>query len=164
LPVLFILYEILSIRKCIVLQRTETYLDEQLIKEIVDAVPKVLLMKHVAQLCDLPYTTLFTWIKRGRKDLEEGENGSIYAKLVLAYSKKQSEALAERLALLDGCPKNYGAITWKLEKCFKKDFGNKSEAHKQLEDFVFNYLKPIVDKGGMEIAKEKIEELHQADY
>lgn len=145
------------------LQRTETYLDEGLIREIVDAVPKVLLMKHVAQLCQLPYTTLYTWIKKGKKEIEEGGGGSIYAKLALAYFRKQSESLAEMLGSLDCCPRNYGAITWKIEKCFRKDFGDKTESHKELEDFVFKHLRPLLDSGngGGGDAKEKLEELYR---
>lgn len=141
------------------LNRKDTYLDELLIRDIVAAVPRVLIMKHVASLCEVPYKTLNHWIRRGKKDIEEGKEGSIYAKLVTAYNKKRSEVLEEKLFELKQCPKNYGALTWTLEKCFREDFEGKSELHKQLEDIVFNYLKPIVDKSGFENVKEMLDDI-----
>ena len=129
------------------LQGPHTYLDDVLIEKIIAAVPQVFIMRHVANLIKLNDKTLYCWMKRGDKDIQAGEETSVYAKLYKSYQQALSEALREKLEILARCPKNYGAITWILEKCFKDDFETKSEAHKQLEDYVENVIKPMLGKG-----------------
>lgn len=142
----------------------QTALDDAMIVKIIDAIPKVIIRKHVAQLNNLNESTLRTWLKRGNNEIREGIEDTIYVKLVQAYNKRRSEVLEEKLTSLATCPKNYGAITWILEKCFKDDFEVKSEAHKQLEDFVINYLKPIMEKGGFDSVRERLEEIYSESH
>jgi hypothetical protein len=139
-----------------------TRLDDNLIKVITDAIPRVIIQQHVAYLTDIPPQTLHHWLKRGNTEIKEGisPDDSIYVKLSQAYYHKRSEVLEEKLARLDECPKNYGAITWLLEKCFKDDFESKSDHVKQLEDYVLNFIKPMMAKGGFESGRKETEEVH----
>lgn len=138
-----------------------TRLDDKMIADIIEAIPKVIIMKHVAQLNKLDESSLRGWLKRGNQEIREGITDTIHVKLVHAYNQKRSEVLQEKLAALATCPKNYGAITWLLEKCFREDFETKSEAHKQLEDLVLNYLKPIMEKGGFESVRQRLDEISE---
>lgn len=125
----------------------QTRLDDKMIENILEAIPKVIVMKHVAQLNNMNESTLRTWLKRGEREIAEGREDTIYVKLIRAYNKRRSEVLQEKLNILAGCPRNYGAITWILEKCFKDDFEVMSESHKQLLDWVENVIKPLLGKG-----------------
>lgn len=136
-----------------------TYLDEELIEKIVASVPEVFFMKHVANLNKIPYQTLHHWMTHGNKDIKAGIEDSIYAKLVKSYYHKRSEALKEKIAQLLAA-KNASAITWLLERCYREEFGVKSEFQKRMEDFILNYLPPLIDQGGLEHVKEKLEEIY----
>jgi hypothetical protein len=138
-----------------------TYLDDDLIAKILEAIPQVMIMKHVASILCIPYQTFHTWMTRGGSDIREGLHDSIFAKLHAAYYRKRSEVMREKLEVLSLCPKNYGAITWILEKCFKDDFEVMSESHKQLLDWVENYVKPLLAKGGFEHGVQETKEGRQ---
>ncbi len=58
--------------------------------------------------------------------MEEG-NHTIYAQLTDDYYHALSDIVAESITDIRQCPKNYQALTWLLERCFRKDFGNDSE-------------------------------------
>jgi hypothetical protein len=136
-------------------------LDEKMIADLVEAIPKVIIMRHVAHLNKLHHDTLRTWLKRGNQEIRDGLTDTIYVRLAHACNQKRSEVLQQKLEELATCPKNYGAITWLLEKCYRDDFETKSEAHKQLEDLVLNYLKPIMEKGGFESVRKRLDEISE---
>lgn len=125
-----------------------TYLDDALIETIILNIPRVFIMKHVAQLSDIPYKTLFHWMTRGKKEIEADSEETIYTKLYRAYQKKRSEALADKLEELTKCPRNYGAIVWILEHCYKKEFMTLPEDVQKIIDWVNNHIKPMLEKGG----------------
>lgn len=137
-----------------------TYLDEKLIEKIVDNVPRVFIMKHVAQLSDIPYQSLFHWMTRAKKEIKEGITDTIYVKLYLAYNKKRSEALQEKLDKLAECPKNYGAIVWILEHCYKEEFMTLPEDVQKILDMFTNVIKPMLEKGVSINGSEEIKEIH----
>lgn len=138
-----------------------TALDDKLIQKICATVPRVPILKHVANLLCIPYTTLHHWLTRGNREMTEGINDSIYVSFALQYNRAWSEFLALKLEELGECPKSYGAITWILEKCFREDFEVKSEYVKQLEDYVLNFVKPMMVKGGFEDAGKETTETNQ---
>lgn len=133
------------------------YLDDLIIQQVVEAVPRAFIMKHVAQLCDIPYKTFFHWMRRGKRELQNDED-SIYTQLVTAYNKALSEAMVELLNELKTCPKNYGAVIWILEHCYKKEFMTLPEDVQKVLDWVNNHIKPALEKGGS-INGEQIKEM-----
>lgn len=126
-----------------------TLLDQDVIDRILDAVPKVFVTNQVAHYCGIYPRRLYDWLSFGKRDIEAGLVNSIYADLYQQYHEVLADALHKKLKRLDVCPKNYGAITWVLERCFKDDFETKSEAHKQLEDYVFNVIEPMLRQQGV---------------
>jgi hypothetical protein len=130
-------------------------LNQQLIDRILDALPKVLVQEQVAHLCGIAPQRLSDWIKFGKRDMEANLKDSIFADFYQQYHEKKAEVLHKKLVHLASCPKNYGAITWILEKCYKEDFKTKSESQEQLEDYVFNVIKPLLEKGEHSNGKEK---------
>jgi hypothetical protein len=134
-----------------------TYLDDALIEKIISNIPRVFIMKHVAQLSSIPNQTLNTWMMRGKKEIE-AEIESIYTKLYIAYHAKLSEALSGLLEELKKCRPNYGAIVWILEHCYKKEFMTLPEDVQKIIDWVNNHIKPMLEKGGS-INGEQIKEM-----
>lgn len=133
------------------------YLDENIIKQVIEAVPRVFIMKHVSQLCDIPYKTFYHWMKRGKRELDANED-TIYTKLNLAYNRALSDALVALLSELRECPKNYGAIVWILEHCYKKEFMTLPDDVQKILDWVNKDVLPVLEKGGS-INGEQIKEM-----
>jgi hypothetical protein len=125
-----------------------TILDQNLIDRILDAIPKVFIQNQIAHLCGIYPQRLSDWIKFGKRDMESGVKNSIYADFYQQYHEARAEALHQKLKHLSMCPKNYGAITFILERCFKDEFEVMSESHKQLLDLVENVIKPLLRQGG----------------
>lgn len=141
-----------------------TILDQKLIDRLLDAIPKVMVDRQVAHYCGIYPQRLSDWIKFGQRDMKAGKHNSLYADFYQQYFEKKAEVLAEKLSVLGSCPERYGAITWILEHCFKDDFETKSEAHKQLEDLVLNVIKPIMEKGGLDLVRQETEEMDSESY
>ena len=139
--------------------------NQETIQRILAAVPKVIVPSQVAGLSGVPKQRLSEWLIKGERDINLGIE-SLYAQLADGFKLAQAEICAEIITKLQSCPKNYGALTWTLEKCFKEDFESKSEYVKQLEDYVLNVIKPMMTKGGLENgipeAKEAGEETKEA--
>lgn len=139
-----------------------TTLNNETIERIINAIPEVIVQQQVAYRSKTHPATLSQWLKLGNRDLKEGKNSTLYAQLAEKYYLKRSDVLKQKLDQLAVCPKNYGAITWILEKCFKDDFEVMSEAHKQLLEWVEVFVKPLLRQGGYlhetENAEEAIED------
>ena len=120
-------------------------------------------LKHVARLSKIAYSTMHEWMQRGEKELEsesEEDEESIYVKFYNAYQIALSEALAEKLAILSTCPKNYGAIVWILEHCYKQEFMSLPEDVQKILDWVNDHIKPMLAKGAT-VNGEEIKSLDQ---
>jgi len=100
-------------------------------QRILEAVPQVIIPAQVAALARVPKQTLSDWLIRGDKDIKAGTD-SIYAQFSDDFKHAQAKIVQETLAFLRCCPKNYQALTWILERCFRKDFGSDSEEIKEL--------------------------------
>jgi hypothetical protein len=133
-------------------------LTKEIMERVLENVSKVIIQNQVAHLSKVPKSTLSDWLIRGTKDSEMGRD-TIFAQLSDRFREEQAKVAAQTVTQLRGCPKNYGALTFLLEKCFKDDFEAKSESHKQLEDYVLNFIKPRMGKGdladGISEAKEE---------
>lgn len=135
-------------------------LTQQIIERVLDAIPKVIVPQQVAYYSMIPPSTLRSWLEVGLKDIEQ-QNDSIYAQFSLRYYKVRSEVLQDKIERLGTCPKNYGALTWILEKCFREEFEEKSAYVRMLEDVVFDKLPNFLGKGNI-YGKEANTELYQA--
>jgi len=129
-----------------------------LVDHIVSNVPNVYWIEPVAILSGVSGDYLKQWLLRGKKEYNSNQD-TIYAQLWHRYNSVKYNDSKKLVAALKGCPRNYGAITFILERCFKEEFEQKSDMQKQLEDIVFNQLAPLLNKD-MSNAK-KAEELHQ---
>lgn len=124
-----------------------TILDQKLIDRLIDALPRVMVDSQVAHYCGINPNRLYDWIKFGKRDMDAGIHNSIYADFYQQYFEAKARVLEKKLSHLSKCPKNYGAITWIIERAFRDDFETKSDAQKQLEDYVFNVIQPMIGKG-----------------
>ncbi|MBX4189710.1 hypothetical protein KW791_00210 [Candidatus Parcubacteria bacterium] len=109
-------------------------LTNEKLKEIINAVPRVLVIGQIAGLCCTPRTTLLDWLKRGEKD-NIAKQDTIFAQLSSGY--KQALAIeAEKLLKILRNPngKNKASSQWLLERVFRDDFGVDSEKIKELLD------------------------------
>lgn len=140
-------------------QGHHTTLNNEIIERIINAIPEVIVQQQVAYRSRISPSTLSQWLKLGNRDINEGKNSTLYAQLTEKYYLKRSDVLKQKLDKLAGCPKNYGAITWILEKCFKDDFEVMSEAHKQLLEWVEVFVKPLLKQGGYSHETENAKEI-----
>lgn len=130
-----------------------TVLDEETVERILNAIPKVLVQTHIANYCGIPHQRLSDWIKFGKRDMEKGRKNSIFADFLQKYNEKRAQVLCEKLAKLELCPKNYGAITWILERTYREEFAPQSESEKQLHHLVFDVIAPMMQKEGINVER-----------
>lgn len=72
---------------------------------------------------------------RGEDDINQLQDESTeFAQFYIAVRKKQAEKISKLLHQIEMCPKNWQALAWKLEKCFREDFGQEAEMYKDLLD------------------------------
>lgn len=103
-----------------------TELTPQLHQEILQAAREVIVPSQTAARVRIPKGTFNGWLKRGMNEAELGEN-TIFAQLSVEYFQVLTETVKESLDKLKTCPRNYQALTWILERCFRRDFGSDSE-------------------------------------
>jgi transposase len=75
--------------------------------------------------------TVYRWMEQGREDNSK-ELDTPYTKLFKSVSKSQSEKITKLLNKIEECPKNFNALCWILEKCFREEFSNDAEEYKYL--------------------------------
>lgn len=126
-------------------QGFHTSLTNQVKERVIEATSQVIVLPQIAALSGVPLTTLRGWLHRGAKD-KIGGIESIFAQLSSEFYKARGEVVRDLLNQLRSCPKNYGALTWILEKCFKEDFGAESEEMKELRE-LFKSILPLIGKG-----------------
>ncbi len=136
-----------------------TTLTPQKIDEIIAAVPEVIVQNQVAHRAHVTKQSLSQWLEQGQNDIEKGRPDSLFAQLYDRFHKARSEIVKNTLATLLGCPKNFQALTWTLEKCFREDFGKDSEQIQKLLDLVFNQVIPLAQKGVLQNGSQKAQEV-----
>jgi sugar-specific transcriptional regulator TrmB len=108
-------------------------LTEEIKARILEAVPEVLVQAQIAKRSKIPKQTLNTWLTRGISDKKEGID-SIYAQFSDDYNYALSQVVKEMLDYLKRPIKNYGSMTWVLERCFREDFGSEGPEIRELRD------------------------------
>ncbi len=132
-------------------------LTDEVKARLLEAVPLVIIPNQIAAYAKVPKQSLHNWLKRGQNDSIEGI-ASHYAQFWDEFKSLQAQVVREKLELLSTCPKNYGAITWILEKCFREDFGADSDEMRELRE-LFKLILPLIGKGDANGSKEG-KELH----
>lgn len=135
-----------------------TTLTDELQIAIIEATEDVILPTQVAALCGISHQKLSYWLKRGEEELNQ-DLSTPYAQLFANYKKTHAKEVKRLLERLDRCPDNYRALCWKLEKCFREDFGDESDEMRQLKYYVFNEVLPRLKKGDFNgwKSKEKVD-------
>jgi len=132
-------------------------LTEEVKARVLAAVPEVIIQNQIALRARIPKQTLSTWLVRGKSDKNAGID-SIYAQFSDDFYYAQTEVVKQTLDFLRCCPKNYGSLTWILEKCFREDFGADSDEMRELRE-LFKMILPLIGKGDANGSKEG-KELH----
>ena len=122
-----------------------TVLHEEIIEQLVLAVPYYLIPTQCAYSIGISQQNLSNWLKQGSMDVKEGIS-SLPGRLFVAFKKAQAKEVAQIIGMLRMCPKNYQALTWLLERCFREDFGGDSEELKELRE-LFKQILPMIGKG-----------------
>lgn len=120
-------------------------LTPELLNQIINAVPRVIIQSQVAKLVKTTKQNISLWLKRGEIDQKENKR-TIYREFYDEFYAAQARVVEEKLASLGKCPRNYQALTWILEKCFREDFGSESEEIRQLKALFVKIL-PVLEKG-----------------
>lgn len=113
-----------------------TTLTQQKIDDIIAAVPEVIIQNQVAHRAKVTPKQLDVWLDEGERDANLGKNDSIFAQLFHKYHYARTEVVKKNLDTLQCCPRNYQALTWTLEKCFRGDFGKDSDQIQKLLELV----------------------------
>jgi len=120
-------------------------LTPMLIDHIVSNVPNVYFIRPVALLSGVSENNLSRWLIRGEKEFNNDQD-TLCSQLFQKYFSAKYADSKSLIEELKKCPRNYGALTFLLERCFKEEFEQKSDTQKQLEDIVFNQLAPMLNK------------------
>jgi hypothetical protein len=111
----------------------KTKLTPALIVEIVAAIHRVLIMRHVAWSCGVHYTRLYAWLRQGEDDDKE-EKDTIHRDLLYALRLAQTEKIAGLLDIIADRKANWQSNAWILERCFREDFGSDGAEMKELSE------------------------------
>lgn len=90
-----------------------------------------LLISNCARHIGITTGRLVRLLERGCEDLDAGRD-SEYAQLYQSVRKKQAEKISKLLYQIELCHKNWQALAWKLEKCFREEFGAEAPEFKEL--------------------------------
>jgi hypothetical protein len=113
-------------------------LDDEQTRLFLHYVGEDLLLSNAARHIGITPGRLMRLMERGMTDIEEGEINSVFAQLYTSTTKKQAEKISNLLYKIELCQKNWQALAWKLEKCFKEEFSIDAPEFKQLLE---KYLK-----------------------
>lgn len=94
----------------------------ELTEMIIDAIDKVIVLKHVAGLCEIHVTSLYNWLEQGKQDVIAG-NWTDHAQFFYAVKGAQGKKIRQMLDKIAAGSKNWQAQAWILERCFRDEFG-----------------------------------------
>lgn len=138
-----------------------TNLSEYLIKQIIEATPKLMIVNQIAGYCGIPKSTLGDWLKRGAKEGKEGKD-TLFAQLSAQFHTAKAKRCHDLLMKVEGDQENMKAYSWLLEKCFREDFGAESQELRELRD-LFEEILPIMKGAKNGNGKEKGKEGQQEE-
>ena len=124
-------------------------LNSDLYQRLLDAVPKVIIQRHVAASCGVHEDVFARWLKRGTEEHREGIN-SIYAQFRMDYHDARTKVVREKLEIITNNPELRAGNSWILEKCFREDFGKESEEMRELRLLFSQFMQTQLagDKNG----------------
>jgi hypothetical protein len=108
-------------------------LDDAMIEKVVDAVKRVLVLRHVAGLCKIHFTSIYNWLEQAQADLKENQD-TIHVRFFYALKNAQAEKVQEMLDAIATRVNNWQANAWILERCFREDFGSDAGVIQELLD------------------------------
>lgn len=126
--------------------RPEQLTDEVIVKILHHAYAD-LLLNNAARIARVHEQTLKGWMDRGKEDFLQ-KRVTFLAKFFTQVREKQATKISELLHKIESCTKNWQALAWKLEKCFREDFGLEAPEFKELLDL---YLKLKDDYGKLKL-------------
>lgn len=138
-------------------------LTPEIIGRVIENTPKVFLVNQIAGLSGVHKSNLHRWLKIGEADSKAGLD-TIHTQLWNGYFNSKAAKCSELLQKLEECPKNYGALTWILEKCFREEFETKSDAQRKLEEYVFNVIQPMMKGATFDGQNNSTEEDKDTDH
>lgn len=132
-------------------------LTDELVKKLVESVPKVYTISLVAAMCKVLPDTLRKWLIRGKNDLCEDKD-SIFANLFLEYHQKRAEVAYE---LNRNLKWHFKPNSWVLERAFRKEFGNVDEYRKFYDQMARKLGRVGIDLGDFDSFMEDMELAHE---
>lgn len=139
-----------------------TNLSDYLIKQIIEATPKLMIVNQIAGYCGIPKSTLGDWLKRGAKEGKEGKD-TLFAQLSAQFHTAKAKRCHELLTKVEGDQENMKAYSWLLEKCFREDFGAESQELRELRELFEEILPVIKGAKGNGNGKGKEKEIQQEE-
>lgn len=131
-----------------------------LIDHIVSNVPNVYFVRPVALLSGVSESNLSRWLIRGEEEFNNNED-TLCSNLFMRFNAAKFSDSRDLVIKLKECPRNYGALTFILERCFRDEFEAKTEMQKKLEDLVFNKIEPLLGKGDISNGRQNEEDRAQ---
>jgi hypothetical protein len=92
-----------------------------------------LILNNAARCARVHEDTLKRWMFIGKEDLQFNRV-TFLASFYVQVREKQATKISELLQKIENCSKNWQALAWKLEKCFREDFGADAPEFKELLD------------------------------
>jgi hypothetical protein len=99
-----------------------TALTDAVVTRILYFVEQDILLNNAARCARIHSDTLERWLKIGEDDVIN-DRDTFLAQFYLQVKEKQGNKISIILQKIEDCTKNWQALAWKLEKCFREDFG-----------------------------------------
>lgn len=94
----------------------------EITQKIIEGIKGCLILRQACGYAEISYQTLYNWLNIGRDDINKGLLTE-YASFFYAVKKTQAEEVKELITEVKAKVKNWQAIAWLLERCFREDFG-----------------------------------------
>jgi hypothetical protein len=108
-------------------------LTDEVIAKILYFAEADLLLNNAARCARVHEDTLKRWMELGRQDIKD-DRETFLASFYLQVREKQALKISKLLDMIETGAKNWQALAWKLEKCFREDFGLDAPEYKELLD------------------------------
>ncbi len=91
-------------------------------ERILEGMKKVLVKRHAAAYAGIHHKTLYRYLEWGEEDLLN-DLDTDYAKFCAAFKRTQADKIDELVDGIQSRKKNWQALAWLLERCFRQDYG-----------------------------------------
>lgn len=124
-----------------------TKLTDEVYEKILEMAPKGLSLRVISKACGLHHETLIEWLKRAKRETDEGQR-TIFTQLSVELDKKISNEIILLIKDVRNREKNWQACWELLKSLNREDFGG--------DALQFQYLVEIIDKLKEDIAMLKV--------